>query len=63
MTKSVGGRGHKAENKYERLTVTMPPELLERLDALAARRGISRSEALTIAASTGLKFIREKKQV
>lgn len=62
LVKSRGGRGHKSENKYERLTVTMPPDLLARLDEFALARDLSRSEALTQLAGTGLKFTRTRKK-
>lgn len=45
-TKNKGGRGVRAENKYERLTVTLPPELKNKLDALATVSGLNRSEML-----------------
>lgn len=65
MAKSVGGRGKRAENKYERFTVTAPPELLVRLDEYAAARDISRSEAFALLVDKGLKFSRAtaRKQV
>ncbi len=46
MTKSKGGRGLRSENKYERFTATLSPDLLELLDGYAAARGLSRSEML-----------------
>lgn len=47
MTKHVGGRGLKAENKYERFTASVPPDVLKVLDSYASAWGINRSEALT----------------
>jgi hypothetical protein len=46
--KAKGGRGKKAQNPYERLTVTLPPELRAWLDGEAHRQGVSRSEALAL---------------
>ena len=46
--KAKGGRGKKARNPYERLTVTLPPELRAWLDGEAHRQGVSRSEALAL---------------
>ena len=46
--KATGGRGKKAQNPYERLTVTLPPELRAWLDGEAHRQGVSRSEALAL---------------
>ncbi|MFK7604411.1 CopG family transcriptional regulator [Deinococcus sp. SM5_A1] len=46
--KAKGGRGKKAQNPYERLTVTLPPELRAWLDGEAHRQGVSRSEALAV---------------
>lgn len=48
MDKARGGRGRRAENKYERFTVTLPPELKEYLDTLSQQRGVSRSEAVAL---------------
>ena len=62
MTKSVGGRGHKAENKYERFTATIDPALLARLDAFAAERDLPRSEALSKLLDRGLKFTKGGKK-
>lgn len=47
MTKSVGGRGHKAEKKYERFTASVSPEVLELLDQHAAAQNLNRSEMLS----------------
>jgi metal-responsive CopG/Arc/MetJ family transcriptional regulator len=47
VTKAKGGRGMKAENKYERFTASVPPHVLRVLDAYAARMNLNRSEALT----------------
>lgn len=44
--KSRGGRGHRSEKKYERFTVTLPPDLKTQLDAWATAAGLSRSEML-----------------
>jgi hypothetical protein len=44
--KHPGGRGHRAGNKYERFTVTLPPDLKALLDEWAVEGGVSRSEAL-----------------
>lgn len=44
--KAKGGRGKKAENPYERFTVTLPPDLRRWLDAEAIQHGLSRSELL-----------------
>lgn len=44
--KHLGGRGHRAEKKYERFTVTLPPDLKTQLDAWATAAGLSRSEML-----------------
>jgi predicted transcriptional regulator len=44
--RNKGGRGLKAEKPYERFTVTLPPDLKERLDTLAQSRELSRSETL-----------------
>lgn len=47
--KHKGGRGHKAqENKYARFTASVPPEVLAVLDLYAERKGVNRSEALTL---------------
>lgn len=46
VKKHLGGRGHRAEKKYERFTVTLPPDLKTQLDAWAAAAGLSRSEML-----------------
>lgn len=46
MNKAKGGRGQRAENKYERFTVTLPPELKVYLDSLATAQGSGRSETL-----------------
>jgi hypothetical protein len=46
--KAKGGRGKKAQNPYERLTVTLPPELRAWLDGEAHRQGVTRSEALAL---------------
>jgi len=46
-TKAKGGRGHKAENPYERFTASVPPHVLALLDDFAAVKGLNRSEALT----------------
>lgn len=46
--KAKGGRGKKAQNPYERLTVTLPPELRAWLDGEAQHQGVSRSEALAL---------------
>lgn len=48
LGKSRGGRGHKAENKYERFTVSVPPHVLALLDEYAGARGVNRSEALVM---------------
>ena len=63
--KHKGGRGKTATNKYERFTVTMPPDLLARLDEYASARSLPRSEALALLLDKGLKFSRGtvKKQV
>lgn len=42
--KSKGGRGQKAENPYERLSITLPPELKLYLDAQAEAHHLNRSE-------------------
>lgn len=47
MNKAKGGRGMKAENKYERFTASVPPHVLRALDAYAARKNLNRSEALS----------------
>ncbi|MEF2280484.1 ribbon-helix-helix protein, CopG family [Deinococcus sp. YIM 134068] len=44
--KHRGGRGHRVEKKYERFTVTLPPNLKAQLDAWATAAGLSRSEML-----------------
>lgn len=44
--KAKGGRGHKAENPYERFTVSLPPDLKVWLDQQAQQQGVTRSEAL-----------------
>jgi len=46
MKKHVGGRGHRAGKKYERFTVTLPPDLKVQLDAWATAARLSRSEML-----------------
>jgi predicted flap endonuclease-1-like 5' DNA nuclease len=46
--KAKGGRGKKAQNPYERFTVTVPPELRVWLDGEAQRQGVTRSEVLTL---------------
>ena len=46
--KAKDGRGKKAQNPYERLTVTLPPELRAWLDGEAHRQAVSRSEALAL---------------
>lgn len=47
--KSKGGRGHKAEeNKYERFTASVHPDVLAVLDLYAERKSVSRSEALSL---------------
>lgn len=56
--KHKGGRGKTAENKYERFTATLPPDLLARLDEYAAARSLPRSEALAQLIDRGLKFTR-----
>jgi len=63
MTKSVGGRGHKAENKYERFTASVPPHVLALLDEHAAHKNLSRSEMLSAMIERHSKMwpIREKK--
>jgi hypothetical protein len=45
--KSRGGRGHKAENPYERFTASVPPHVLALLDEYAADKGLNRSEMLS----------------
>ena len=45
--KAKGGRGRRAENPYDRFTVTLPSEQKTALDALAKAAGISRSEMLS----------------
>lgn len=45
MTKNRGGRGRKAESKYETVTISLPPELKKALDA-AVSAEISRSEVV-----------------
>lgn len=42
--KHKGGRGQRAENPYERLSVTLPPDLKLYLDAQAEAQGLNRSE-------------------
>lgn len=44
--KHAGGRGRRTEKKYDRLSVTMHPDLREALDALAKAQNLNRSEAL-----------------
>lgn len=46
--KHKGGRGHKAENPYERFTASVPPEVLAILDTYAQTKNCNRSEALTM---------------
>lgn len=46
--KSRGGRGHKAENRYERFTASVPPHVLALLDGYAAAHNLNRSEALVM---------------
>ena len=46
--KHKGGRGHKAENPYERFTASVPPHVLAALDTYARVKGCNRSEALTM---------------
>jgi hypothetical protein len=44
--KHKGGRGKKADNKYDRFTATLSPDNMQLLDAHAQARKISRSEML-----------------
>lgn len=41
--KAKGGRGHKAAEPYQRLSVTVPPRLKNWVDSEAQRQGVSRS--------------------
>lgn len=42
--KAKGGRGHKAPDPYQRLSVTVPPRLKTWVDEEAQRQGVTRSE-------------------
>jgi hypothetical protein len=46
--KNKGGRGHKSDKRYERFTVTLPPDLKEQLDTLAASWELTRSGLLSL---------------
>lgn len=46
--KSKGGRGQKAENPYERLSLTLPPHLKVYLDAQAEAHHLNRSEMVAL---------------
>lgn len=46
--KSKGGRGQKAENPYERLSLTLPPHLKAYLDAQAEAHHLNRSEMVAL---------------
>lgn len=44
--KARGGRGQKAANPYQRLSVTVPPKLREWVDEEAQRQGVTRSQVV-----------------
>ena len=44
--KPEGGRGKKAADPYQRLSVTVPPQLKSWVDAEAQRLGVTRSEVV-----------------
>ena len=44
--KARGGRGQKAANPYQRLSVTVPPRLREWVDSEAQRQGVTRSDVV-----------------
>lgn len=45
--KHMGGRGLKAgQNKYERLSVTLPPHVVQAVERYAEKKTLSRSEAI-----------------
>lgn len=44
--KARGGRGQKAANPYQRLSVTVPPRLREWVDSEAQRQGVTRSQVV-----------------
>lgn len=43
IQKAKGGRGKKAADPYQRLSVTVPPRLREWIDSEAQRQGVTRS--------------------
>lgn len=44
--KAKGGRGQKAADPYQRLSVTVPPRLGNWVDGEAQRQGVTRSEVV-----------------
>ena len=44
--KAKGGRGQKAANPYQRLSVTVPPKLKTWVDEEAQRQSVTRSEVV-----------------
>lgn len=44
--KAKGGRGQKAADPYQRLSVTIPPRLKTWVNAEAQRQGVTRSEVV-----------------
>lgn len=44
MEKAKGGRGHKAENKYVKVSVSLPPQVVALLDQHAGAAERTRSE-------------------
>lgn len=62
--KHQGGRGIKAgENKYERFSVSVPPDVFEALNRYAEQKGVNRSEALTLMVQRHEKVWPTKKRV